>query len=118
VLLYCGLITSYVYFNARLTDSEGEEVRVQDALHHFFTSPWWLDLKQSLQDTWNYAQHHGWIEVWKQVIDLSDPHGEINAYKVNTNTVLGTAFQKYSNEVFFFLCPQSTYLTIIHSQGR
>lgn len=42
----------------------------------------WLDLKQCLIETYNYAQHHGWYEVWKQIIDLSDPHGEQNAYKV------------------------------------
>lgn len=42
----------------------------------------WLDVKQCLIDTYQYAQHHGWYEVWKQIIDLSDPHGEQNAYKV------------------------------------
>ncbi|CAB3384689.1 Hypothetical predicted protein [Cloeon dipterum] len=81
-LLYCGLFTSYLYFNGKITDSDGEEIKFQDAVHHFFTSPWWLDLKQSLVDTWTFAQHHGWAEVWKQIIDLSDPHGEINAHKV------------------------------------
>lgn len=42
----------------------------------------WLDVKQCLIDTYQYAQHHGWYEVWKQIIDLSDPRGEQNAYKV------------------------------------
>lgn len=86
VLLYSGVFSSYLYFNGRITTGDGEEVKFQDAVHHFFTSPWWLDLKQSLVDTWNFAQTHGWSEVWKQIIDLSDPQGEINAYKVRTNT--------------------------------
>ncbi|CAH2104032.1 unnamed protein product [Euphydryas editha] len=80
--LYLGLWCSYLYFHGTITDSEGDEVPVYEALHHFFTSPWWLDVKQCLIDTYQYAQHHGWYEVWKQIIDLSDPHGEQNAYKV------------------------------------
>lgn len=32
---------------------------------------------------WTYAQHQGFWAVWKELIDLSDPRGEINAYKVN-----------------------------------
>lgn len=82
VCLYLSLWCSYLYFHGTITDSEGDEVPVYEALHHFFTSPWWLDVKQCLYDTYQYAQHHGWYEVWKQIIDLSDPHGEQNAYKV------------------------------------
>ncbi|PZC79763.1 hypothetical protein B5X24_HaOG215854 [Helicoverpa armigera] len=80
--LYLGLWCSYLYFHGTITDSEGDEVPIYEALHHFFTSPWWLDVKQCLLETYQYAQHHGWYEVWKQIIDLSDPHGEQNAYKV------------------------------------
>ncbi|KOB77424.1 DnaJ-18 [Operophtera brumata] len=47
----------------------------------------WLDLKQCLIETYNYAQHHGWYEVWKQIIDLSDPHGEQNAYKQEITSI-------------------------------
>ncbi|CAH1167384.1 unnamed protein product [Phyllotreta striolata] len=80
--VYSALWTSFFYFNGKITDSNGDEIPVHEALHHFFTSPWWTDLKQSLYDTYVYAQHHGWYEVWKQIIDLSDPQGEQNAYKV------------------------------------
>lgn len=58
--LYCTLWSSYFYFNGKITDSSGEEIPVHEAIHHFFTSPWWTDLKQSLYDTYVYAQHHGW----------------------------------------------------------
>lgn len=52
-------------------------------LHRVMCCPCrWLDVKQCLLDTYQYAQHHGWYEVWKQIIDLSDPHGEQNAYRV------------------------------------
>ncbi|XP_063393174.1 dnaJ homolog subfamily C member 22 [Cydia fagiglandana] len=80
--LFLSLWASYLYFHGTITDSEGDEVPIYEAIHHFFTSPWWLDVKQCLYETYQYAQHHGWYEVWKQIIDLSDPHGEQNAYKV------------------------------------
>lgn len=81
-IFYLSLWGAFFYFNGKVTDSNGDEVPIHEALHHFFTSPWWTDLKQSLYDTYQYAQHHGWYEIWKQIIDLSDPHGEQNAYKV------------------------------------
>lgn len=81
-ILYSALWSSYFYFNGKITDSNGDEIPIHEALHHFFTSPWWTDLKQSLYDTYVYAQHHGWYEIWKQIIDLSDPQGEQNAYKI------------------------------------
>ncbi|KAF7280116.1 hypothetical protein GWI33_006373 [Rhynchophorus ferrugineus] len=80
--LYIGIISSYLYFNATIVDSNGDEIPVHEAIHHFYTSPWWTDLKQSLYDIYQYAQVNGWYEIWKQVIELSDPQGEHNAYKV------------------------------------
>ncbi|XP_030746859.1 dnaJ homolog subfamily C member 22 isoform X2 [Sitophilus oryzae] len=81
-ILYIGLWSSYLYFNGKITDSNGDEIPIHEALHHFFTSPWWTDLKQSLYETYQYAQVHGWYEIWKQIIELSDPQGEQNSYKV------------------------------------
>lgn len=81
-LLYASLLGSYLYFNASITDEEGEQLPMREAIYHFFKSPWWTDIKQSFIDTYNYAQVHGWMEVWKQIIDLSDPYGEQNAFKV------------------------------------
>lgn len=87
ILLVCGVIYlslwgSYFYFNGKVTDSNGDEIPVHEAIQHFFTSALWTDLKQSIYDLYQYAQHHGWYEIWKQIIDLSDPQGEQNAYKV------------------------------------
>lgn len=59
-MVYLSIWGSYLYFNGKVTDSNGDEVPVHEALHHFFTSPWWTDLKQSLYDTYQFAQHHGW----------------------------------------------------------
>lgn len=57
--LYLGLLGCYFYFNAKITDSEGDEVPVHEAISNFFKSPWWTDLKNSLDEIWNYAKHHG-----------------------------------------------------------
>ncbi|XP_076286972.1 TM2 and DnaJ domain-containing protein wurst [Lasioglossum baleicum] len=80
--LFTSLLVSYFYFNAVVTDSEGEEIKLSEAIQHFLTSPIWLDLKACLEATWNQAVHQGFWATWAQLIDLTDPHGEINAYKV------------------------------------
>ncbi|XP_014206639.1 dnaJ homolog subfamily C member 22 [Copidosoma floridanum] len=80
--VYCCLWSSFLYFNASLTDSEGEEIKLSEAVKHFLTSPIWLDLKSSLEETWRQAKHQGFWATWGQLIDLTDPRGEINAYKV------------------------------------
>uniref|UniRef100_A0A336LMD3 DnaJ homolog subfamily C member 22 n=1 Tax=Culicoides sonorensis TaxID=179676 RepID=A0A336LMD3_CULSO len=94
VLLYMALWTSYFYFNGTITDSDGDEVPVHEAIHNFLKSPWWTDLKQTLHDTWVFAQHNGWGEIWKQIIDSMDADGEQNAYKV-----LGVSATASQNEI-------------------
>lgn len=83
VCVYLFIWGAFFYFNGKITDSDGDEVPVYEALNNFFNSPWWTDLKQTLSDTWRYAQHHGWYETYKQVLDSLDVDGEQNAFKVN-----------------------------------
>jgi DnaJ family protein C protein 22 len=83
-----GLWGCNIYFNGFITDSEGDEIPISEAINHFFTSPFWTDLGASIMDTITYARSHGWEEVWKMVIELSDPHGEQNAFKVPTSFTL------------------------------
>lgn len=80
--IYLTLWGCNLYFNGTITDADGEEIPIHEVLHHFFTSPWWRELGQSISDTWEFAQKHGWNEVWKMAIELLDPHGEQNAYNV------------------------------------
>lgn len=87
-LLYMALWSSYLYFNAKVTDENGDEVPFHEALGHFFSSPWWLDVKQSFIDVWLFAQEHGWMETWRQIVSLSDPTGEQNAFKVRLHNCL------------------------------
>lgn len=69
-ILYLSLWTSYFYFNGTVTDSNGDEIPLHEAIHHFFTSPFWTDLKQSLYDTYVYAQHHGWYVLFRFTLKL------------------------------------------------
>ncbi|XP_049297624.1 dnaJ homolog subfamily C member 22 isoform X1 [Anopheles funestus] len=93
-VIYLSLWGCFVYFNGTITDSEGDEVPVHEAIYNFLKSPWWTDLKQTLYDTVQFAKHHGWAEVWKQIIDSMDADGEQNAYKV-----LGISATASQNEI-------------------
>lgn len=94
LMLYFIVIGSYLYFNAVITDSEGEEIKLSEAVRHFLTSPIWTDLKASLEATWNHAKHQGFWATWAQLVDLTDPRGEINAFKI-----LGLSQTASQNEV-------------------
>lgn len=39
-------------------------------------------LQVSLEAMWNQAKHDGFWATWAHLVDLTDPRGEINAYKV------------------------------------
>lgn len=82
IVIYLSVWCAFFYFNGKISDGEGGEIPVSEALHNFFSSPWWTDLKQALADTWTFAQHHGWYEIYKQIIESLDVDGEQNAYKV------------------------------------
>ncbi|XP_011160116.1 dnaJ homolog subfamily C member 22 [Solenopsis invicta] len=94
VMVLFAVIGSYLYFNAIITDSEGEEIKLSEAVQHFLTSPIWTEFKASLEATWNQARHQGFWATWAQLVDLTDPRGEINAYKV-----LGLSQTASQNEV-------------------
>lgn len=82
ICIYLSVWVAFFYFNGKISDGEGEEIPVHEALHNFFASSWWTDLKQTLSDIYTYAQHHGWYEIYKQIIESLDVDGEQKAYKV------------------------------------
>ncbi|KAJ6623372.1 DnaJ like subfamily C member 22, partial [Pseudolycoriella hygida] len=96
--LYLLLLGSYFYFNAKITDSEGDEVPVHEAVSNFFKSAFWNDLKRSLIEVWNSFKHHG------QMIDMIDADGEQNAFKTlglpptATQSEITSAFRRLSKE--------------------
>lgn len=82
VLVYMALLSSYFYFNGMVADADGNEVPLKEAVQNFLNSPWWTDLKDTWNETIRFAQHNGWAETWKQIVDQLDVGGEQNAYKV------------------------------------
>lgn len=83
ILLYLAIFGAFLFFNGKISDGDGGEIPVHEAIQHLFTSPWWSDLKQSLIDTWIYAQHHGWSEIYNQILESIDVDGERNAFMVS-----------------------------------
>ncbi len=73
----------YFVFNGKIKDEDGGEISAWEALKNVAKSPWWTDLKQTLIETWKFAQHNGWYETWKQIVESIDVDGEQNAYKVS-----------------------------------
>ncbi|KAL7296252.1 hypothetical protein TKK_0010488 [Trichogramma kaykai] len=81
-IVYALLLGSIAYFNGSFVDAEGEEIKLSEAIEHFWTSPIWVDLQPCLEEIWRLYQHQGFYATWNQLIEMSDPRGEKNAYKV------------------------------------
>ncbi|XP_023229256.1 dnaJ homolog subfamily C member 22-like [Centruroides sculpturatus] len=82
ILIYASLWCSWLYFNCSFTDKEGQEIYCREAIKNFLTSPLWNEFKKVMKDVYNFAQHHGWWEIWHQLIHALDPLGEKNALQV------------------------------------
>ena len=95
--LFCGLCCSYIYFNASVETEDGETIKVRDAIHHFFNSPAWQQIKTSLwmmlKDLYESWRTGGYEEAWKKFVDLADVEGEDRAYVV-LGLEKGTPFQE------------------------
>lgn len=88
-LFMCGLIfmslwASHFYFNATVTDKNGEEIKLRDAAKNFLNSPMFLEFKRNLGVLYNNTWEHGWKTAWINFIELLDPQGEMHALKVTT----------------------------------
>ncbi|CAB0041439.1 unnamed protein product [Trichogramma brassicae] len=44
-IVYALLLGSIAYFNGSFVDAEGEEIKLSEAIEHFWTSPIWVDLQ-------------------------------------------------------------------------
>lgn len=104
ITIYLSLWGCFMFFNGTIKDEDGGEIPVHEAVTNFLASPWWTDLKQTLSDTWQYGQHHGWYETWKEILDSMDVDGERNSYKVlgvsatASQAEITSAYRKLSKE--------------------
>lgn len=104
VLAFTLMLSACFYINVNVKNADGDDVPLHEAVSNFFNSPMWTDLKQSLEETWKFAEHNGWYETWKQIIELMDVDGEKNAYKVldisptSTQSEVTARWRKLSRE--------------------
>lgn len=82
VLIYLALLSSFMYFKGTVSDADGNEIPLSEAIQNFLNSPWWTDLKDTWDETLRFAKHNGWAETWRQIVEQLDVGGEQNAYKV------------------------------------
>lgn len=102
--IYFSFWGCFMFFNGTISDEDGNEVPIHEAFQNFLASAWWTDIAQALKDTYNYAQHHGWYETWKEIFESMDVDGERNSYKVlgvsatASQTEITSAYRKLSKE--------------------
>jgi len=80
--LYLGLWGSAIYYNGTITDSEGDEIPINEAANQFFNSLRWIDFQQAIFDSYNYFRQNGWQEFWKMALEILDSQGEDYALRV------------------------------------
>lgn len=80
--LYISLWSSWIWFNCKYTDKEGEIYKCRDLIKDFFDSPSWRDMKQILRDIKIYVQVYGISSVLDELYNLFSGKGEDNALEV------------------------------------
>lgn len=80
ILIFGALIFSFFYFNATITTSNGETVKVREAMNNFFKTPHWKQFKKSfwsnLQEIWEEYQRNGLAGAKERLMVLADFQGE------------------------------------------
>ena len=82
IFIFCGLCTSFIYFNATVMTEDGETVRVREAVNNFLKSPAWFEIKSSFWKIYDDFKEDGWEGARRRVIILADVEGEDHALLV------------------------------------
>lgn len=96
-LFYSTLWSSFLYFNAEVTDSSGESIKFRDGVSNFLTSPLWTDFKRTFIELFNAFWNQGWRDTWQKLMNELDPFGEQQAYKVRTRIKIFNHHSKFNN---------------------
>ncbi|XP_002742052.1 dnaJ homolog subfamily C member 22-like [Saccoglossus kowalevskii] len=72
----------FLLYNVSITTSDGEQVKLSEALHHFYHSPAWMKFKENLYRLYEQGRTHGWNKMYEELVESLDPLGEDNAYRV------------------------------------
>ncbi|XP_076052298.1 dnaJ homolog subfamily C member 22-like [Oratosquilla oratoria] len=81
-LVFSSLWVSFFYFNAEVTDRQGERIKLRDAARNFLNSPMFLEFKNNVWRIWNDIRVHGLHIAYANFVDMLDPLGEKHALKV------------------------------------
>ncbi|KAG7155009.1 dnaJ homolog subfamily C member 22-like [Homarus americanus] len=104
VVVFNSFWGSALYFNATVTDSQGERIKLRDAAKNFLNSPMFLEFKENLKVIFNDARENGWTNAWTNFVELLDPLGEGHALKVlgltsgATQDEISSAYRKLAKE--------------------
>ena len=88
-VLFLGMWTSHLYFNAEVTVDDGETIKLHDAVSHFFKSPAWREMKKSGWKVWSRYWEEGWEGAHRTFHKLADVDGE--AYALDVMELDGSA---------------------------
>lgn len=86
--LYLAAVSSLLLYNIKI-DSEGEKIRIIDAVSNFFKSPAWKDLEEAFKQVWTYYQQHGFWMMWEQIkeaLDLGGHQSSCDVLGLNCNS--------------------------------
>ena len=60
------------------------QIKLKDAVHNFFTSPAWEEMKGTGERIKDKFNQEGFSGAWDEFIVSVDPEGENHAYRVST----------------------------------
>ena len=80
--VFCGLLTSGIYFNGTVETENGETIKVREALNNFLKSPHWHQMKRSSWKVYEDYKEEGWEGVQRRLVILADVEGEERALSV------------------------------------
>lgn len=80
--LYISLWSSWIWFNCKYTDKDGEIYKCRDLIKDFFDSPSWRDMKQLIRDIKIYVQVYGISSIIDEFYSLFSGKSEDSALDV------------------------------------
>ena len=86
-VLYGSLLFSALYHNAYITTSDGEQVKLRDAVGNIKNSQAWQHPLETVYHLWRIYGAVGIQDTWRDFIEAIDPQGELNAYQVRCSVM-------------------------------
>ena len=69
VSLWISLWGAYIYFNLKITTSDGDKIKFRDAVGNFIKSPAFQEFTKTLNNLWQHLLQHGFGSTFQQLIE-------------------------------------------------